>query len=314
MATNNVISRTDGSALIPEEVASDIIGKTIEQSIILTKFKRIPVRRAQVRMPILSALPVAYFVNGDSGQKQTTEINWANKFLNIEEVACILPIPDSVANDVDADLWGEAKPLIAEAIGRVVDNAFFFGVNKPSSWPSDIYSAAVSAGNYVNEGASVANGGIQDDLDQTFGKVEDDGFDVNGIVAATSLKGKLRRARDSQGRRLDGVSPDLKEYLGASIDYPMRGLFPTSGGSNTNTRAFVGDWSQFICGVRQDITFEMFREGIIQDSNGEIVFNLMQQDMQAMRIVMRIGVQVSNYITNDQPVEANRYPVAVMRF
>ena len=29
------------------------------------------------KQPVLSALPVAYFVNGDTGLKQTTEAAWA---------------------------------------------------------------------------------------------------------------------------------------------------------------------------------------------------------------------------------------------
>jgi hypothetical protein len=85
LAYNNLTSRTDAAALIPEEVSNVMLGKATEQSAVLQLFRRIPVGRAQVRFPVLSALPVAYWVNGDTGLKQTTEINWANKFLNIEE-------------------------------------------------------------------------------------------------------------------------------------------------------------------------------------------------------------------------------------
>jgi len=58
----------------------------------------------------------------------------------------------------------------------------------------------------------------------------------------------------------------------------------------------------------------VFREGVIQDQAGAIVYNLMQQDMTAIRLTFRLGWQVSNLINNDQPVEGSRYPVGVLRY
>jgi HK97 family phage major capsid protein len=66
----------------------------------------VPVGRAQVRFPVLSALPVAYWVNGDTGLKQTTEVNWTNKYLNIEEIAAIVPVPDNVVADAEVEHLG----------------------------------------------------------------------------------------------------------------------------------------------------------------------------------------------------------------
>jgi hypothetical protein len=65
-----------------------------------------------------------------------------------------------------------------------------------------------------------------------------------------------------------------------------------------------------VVGVRQDITFKLFTEGVIQDDTGAIVYNLMQQDMSAMRVTFRVGWQVANVINYDQATEANRYPAA----
>ena len=89
MAYNNLTSRTDVEALIPEEVSRTMLGKETHGSAVLDLFRRVPVSRNQVRFPVLSALPTAYWVSGDTGLKQTTEVAWANKFLNIEELAVI---------------------------------------------------------------------------------------------------------------------------------------------------------------------------------------------------------------------------------
>lgn len=309
MPYNNITSRTDAAALIPEEVSKEMLGKAVEQSATLSLFRRIPVGRNQVRLPVLSALPTAYFVTGDTGLKQTTEVNWTNKYLNVEEIAAIMPVPDNVLEDVDANVWDEAAPLITEAFGRALDAAVFFGTNAPASWPTNIAAAAAAAGNAVTANSAATAGAFFGDIDNGYEKVEADGYEVNGFVGATSVKSKLRKSRDSQGKKLDEsrVNGALTMIDGYPIVYPMRGLFATGAGS---PQLFMGDWSQFVVGVRQDITLKVLTEAVIQDNTGAIVYNLAQQDMTAIRLTFRVGWQVANTINNDQPTEADRYPVA----
>jgi HK97 family phage major capsid protein len=316
MPYNNVISRTDAGALIPEEVANDMIRRATDASATLQLFRRVPVGRAQVRFPVLSALPVAYFVNGDTGLKQTTEVNWTNKYLNIEEIATIMPVPDNVVADVDMNIWDESMPYLVEAFYRTLDAATFFGTNAPGTWPTNISAAAAAAGNSVTEGATAAQGGFMGDIDNTIAKVEEDGFDVDGFVASRSTRGKLRAARDTQGRKLDEnrINGQLSSLDGSPVVYPMRGLFPAGGGAGTNVRLFAGDWSQFVVGVRQDITMKVLDQAVIQDNTGAIIYNLAQQDMTAIRLTFRVGWQVSNLLNYDQPTEANRYPVARLMY
>jgi HK97 family phage major capsid protein len=316
VAYNNIITRPDAQALVPEEVTNDMLRRATDDSAVLQMFRRIPVGRNQVRFPILSALPVAYWVTGDTGQKQTTEVNWSNKYLNIEEAATIMPIPDNVVDDVEVNLWDEAMPYLVEAFGRLVDSAVFFGTNAPASFPANITTAATAAGNTYTETNAAAAGGFYADIDNVISLVETDGFDVSGFVAARSARGRFRLARNTLGDRQDAdrLNGPMTELDGMAIAYPMRGLFPAGGGAGTNVRLFAGDWSQFVLGVRKDITVDVFREGVIQDNTGAIIYNLMQQDMTAVRLTFRLGWQVSNLINYDAPVEGTRYPVAVLKY
>lgn len=312
MPYNNLISRTDAAALIPEEVSRDMIRRATDESATLQLFRRVPVARAQVRFPVLSALPVAYFVNGDTGVKQTTEVNWTNKYLNIEEIATIMPVPDNVLADVELDVWDEAMPYLVEAFYRALDAAVFFGTNAPGTWPTNVSAAASAAGNSFTEASTAAQGGFFGDFDAALALIEADGFDPTGVVAARSMRSRLRSSRNSQGDRLDGdrTNGPLSEIDGMPIVYPMRGLFPSGGAAGTNVRAFVGDWSQFVVGIRQDITMKVLDQAVITDNTNAIIYNLPQQDMTAIRLTFRVGWQVSNLINYDQATEANRYPVA----
>lgn len=308
MPFDNIISRTDVAATVPEDVASTILSKAVEQSAAMTLFRRVRMSREQQRMPVLAAIPVAYFVNGDTGLKQTTEAAWANKYLDAEEIACIVPIPEAVLDDTTFDVWGEIRPLIEEAVGRTLDAAIFFGVNKPSIWPKSIVDIADDAGNTVVRGTNTAaEGGIAEDFNDLFSAVETKGFDVNGLIANRIYRGLLRGARNANGDRLDDVSPG--EVYGETVTYPMRGMWPTGASA---VEAIAGDFSQGILGVRQDITYKILDQAVIQDNTGAIIYNLAQQDMVAMRVVSRFAFQVANIVNFDEPDEELRSPWAIM--
>lgn len=278
------------------------------ESAALTLFRRVVMSRAQQRMPVLAALPTAYFVNGDTGLKQTTEVNWTNKYLNVEEIAAIVPIPEAVLDDTSFDVWGTVKPLLEQAIARTLDAAIFFGINKPSSWPAAIVLAAAAAGNVVTRGANAAAaGGIAGDFSDLFATVEADGHDVTGIIANTSYRGRIRQARGTDGQPLMDGSGNI---YGVAPTFPMRGLWPTGASA---AEALAGNFTEGILGLRQDFTYKILDQAVIQDGAGVIQFNLAQQDMVAMRVVFRCAFQVANTLNYDQAAEASRYPFAVLR-
>lgn len=312
MPYDNVISRTDAQALIPEDVGALITRGVLEQSATLKLFKHVPMSTAQQRMPVISALPVAYFVNGDTGLKQTTEMAWANKYLDAEEIAAIVPIPEKVLDDVNYDVWGAVRPLLEEAIGRALDAAVFFGVNKPASWPTAIITAAIAAGNTYNRGTNnAAAGGISEDMNQLFALVEDDGYDISAVVTKKRFRKFLRGVRSTTGEgQTDQVS--VNDIWGVAPTYAMTGLWATGSGS---TEAIAGDFAQGMAGIRQDYTYKVLDQAVITDNTGAIIFNLPQQDMIALRVVARYAFQVPNPINleDTDPASATRYPFAVLR-
>jgi HK97 family phage major capsid protein len=305
---NNIISRADVDAFVPEDVATEVLQAAVQQSAALSLFPSVPMSSKTRRMPVVSALPVAYFVNGDTGLKQTTEMAWGGKYLEAEEIAAIVPVPDAVLDDADFDLWGQVQPRLAEAVGQALDAAVFAGTNKPSTWPQAIIPAAIAAGNTYERGTNAAvDGGVAADVSGLFTTVENDGFEVGGFVAKGNYKGLLRNARDANGVLLSEVSQ------GSIYGVPIRHTNLAPGGWPTNDEAIAGDFTQGIIGVRQDLTYKLLTEAVITDDTGVVIYNLPQQDMVALRVVARYGFQVANAMTYEQPVDAQRYPFAVMQ-
>lgn len=314
MAYDNIIARGDVPAR--EETIDVVMDGLDNTSAARTMFRQVTVGRNQQRFPVLAALPMAYWVNGDTGLKQTTDMAWTNKFINIEELAVIVPVPQNLVDDSDFDIWAEARPKVRDAIDRALDAAVFFGDNAPASFPTNVAAGATAAGNTVEVGTSTtAEGGFFGDLDAMLEQVEDDGHEVDGFVFSRKAKGRFRRARNSQGDRLDRdrVNAQFTEFDGSPVAYTMDGLWPVAASGVAGTLGFAGDFGgNFILALRKDVQYEVFREGVIQDNTGAIKYNLLQQDMVALRVTFRAGWQVANTINYANVDEATRYPASVL--
>ena len=71
----NIIDRSGAESLIPVQESNEIIQGVITQSAVLQRGRRLPnMTSRQYKMPVLDMLPIAYFVNGDTGQKKTTKM------------------------------------------------------------------------------------------------------------------------------------------------------------------------------------------------------------------------------------------------
>lgn len=310
------IDRSALSGLIPEPVTREIMQGAIAESAVLRMGRRLANMSSKTQtINVLDALPSAYFVNGeatDSGAgeafKQTTKMAWDKKKLHAEEIAVIVPIPEAALDDADYDIWGEVKPRLTEAFGKVIDAAILFGTNKPSTWRTGVVPAAIAAGNGVPVGTSVF-----DDImgeNGLISKVELDGFNPNGVMSAIQMRGKLRGLKDTTGQ------PIFKSDMQGATRYGLDGMdmyFPMNGAFDPNqAQMIVGDWSQLVYAIRQDMTFKIFTEGVIQDpSTKAITYNLMQNDMVALRAVMRLGWEIANPVNAYNADKANPFPFSV---
>ena len=307
-----LIDRSGADTLIPEERAREIIQGTIAQSAVLSRGRKLPNMSSRTyKMPVLDMLPLAYFVNGDTGQKKTTKMAWDKKFITAEEIAVIVPIPEAVLDDSDYDIWGEVRPRIEEAFGKVIDGAVLFDVNKPDSWRNGLVSSATAAGSIVTLGSG-------DDMydkimgeDGVIAKVEESGYFVTGHMADISMRSKLRGLKDTTGQ------PIFKSDMQSATSYVLDGSpmnFPNNGSFDKSKALMIsGDFSQLVYSIRQDITFKLFTEGVVQNTDGTIAYNLMQQDMVALRAVMRLGWEIPNPINSLKEDKVTRFPFAVLK-
>lgn len=297
MAYNDLVAYGNVT-LTPDELA-EIFQDAAEQSVVLRLGRQLRnMTTNELKLKVSTALPEVYFV-GTKGQtqtfpadalKQSTKSEWDNVSIHAGELAAIVVIPNNVFNDANFDIFGELRRQLPTAIAKKVDSAVLYGTaatDVPDDWTDGIFTG-MPVGNVISVGEV---GDIYDDFlapSGVFYQVENDGYDVNGIVGAVSLKAQLRGLRDG-ATGLPLFTPSIQ----SPNDYTLAGvtiLFPKNGGFDASqTLAIAGDWSKLVYSLRQDVTFDVFTTGVVQDENGAIVHNLMQEDLTALRVTFRMA-------------------------
>ena len=296
------IVRNDVDALIETQVANEIFEGTIRQSKALSMFKRLPNATSdKTKLRVLDSLPVAYFVDETShnGRKNISKLAWDKKYINIAELAVIVPIKENLLNDSSIDIWATVRPRIEEAFAKKIDNAVFFGVDKPTDWRAGLVNSIISVGAEVD----TTNNGLYSDINDTMIKVEESGYNVTAILGGTGLKGKFRMMLDTTGQPLNTT-----EIGSIRREFMDNGVW-----DKTKSTLILGDFSQAVYAIRQDITYKVLTEAVIQDpSDGSILYNLAQDDMVALRVVMRLGWEIPNPV-NAENETATRFPFASLK-
>lgn len=290
----NIVSRESAEALIHEQIMNTVFQDAPKSSILMQLGRKLPnMTSKQTRVPVLSMLPMAYWVGGDTGMKQTSRQQWENVYITAGELAVIVPIPEAVLDDASFDIMGEVTPRVNEAIGMKFDEAAIFGVDRPPEWQNDIITLARQAGNNVSGGITFDTILAQDGM---FGKVEEAGYIVDGVIAAMRARAALRGIKDDASRPIFMPSmQDRTQYTldGAPVYFPENGSFDP-----TVAQMVAGNWRQLVWAMRQDIETKILDQAVIQDpSTKEIVYNLAQQDMIALRVTFRAGFAVPNPAT-----------------
>lgn len=328
----------DAQPLIPEEISSEIIRGITEESTVFTMFRRLPNMSSRTyRMPVLDSLGSASFatttvdddVSGSlsendslfSGkndpytktvpsQKKTHHMKWSNVWITAEPLAIILPIGEDVLDDADYPIWDEVKPRIIEAFNQEIDSAIIWGQRRPSTWPVGIVPGCFYQEMTVTEGEEENNVDVADDIADVMALIEEQGYTPSGFMSALAFKNQLRKLRNQNDTYIfqERLSSGLPATLhGLPVNFPRNNVFDPE-----VVKLIVGDMDQVVYSIRQDITFKVFTEGVVQDSVGDILFNLMQNDMVALRVVMRLGWAIPNPIHVLRESRGDSYPFAAL--
>jgi len=300
---NSSISRESSGTdpLVPEPMVAEVIKEAVQNSAVLSLCRRVTMSAKTSRQPVLSVLPSAYWVSGDTGLKQTSAADWDNVDLVAEEAAVIVPVPEAYIADSGVPIWNEVRPLLGQAIGTLVDQACIFGTSAPTTFGDSIFEVADAAGNTVTAGTG---DDLAVDVASLGQSLAEQGYALSGFMSKPGFQWQL------VGQRTDDGHPIYTEGTGL---YGMPLNEVKNGAWDSDQAVLIGgDFSKAIVGVRQDITVKVFDQGVISDGDGNVVLNLMQQDSVAMRVVARFGFATAKPVTTLESSDLARAPFAYL--
>jgi hypothetical protein len=272
------------------------------------------------RIAVQDALAFAYWVNPSEaadadtapGHKSLTNAKWANKYLTAGEIACIIPVPDSISYD-NPNIWELVKDAAMNAIRAKIDEAVLVGTKPETDWPDPIIedAAAKAALGYGYKVVRGTNLDLAADFSEAMSCIERVGYNPSNILALPDMRRYLRDARDASGAPL--INPITNSNGGNSV-YQVPLTFVNNGSFDSgDALAIVGDFKQCVYAFRNSIEIKIASEAVLQDPDTkEIIMNTFQQDSKAMRITMWLAWQYPNPISRIESVAAKRYPFSII--
>ena len=294
------ISRAEVATLIQEAYAPTLLASAKEASTVLSAFQTVSMGTKTTHMPVLATLPEADWVSESAtapeGVKPQSEVTWADRTLVAEEIAVIIPVHENVVDDATEAVLDEIASLGGQAIGKKLDEAVIFGLDKPASWVSAaLLPAAVAAGQTAAVVDGVAN---ESDLVGATNKVAEAiavaGWQPDTLLSSLALRYWVANLRDANGQL---VFRD-ESFNGFRTFFNKNGAWEPA-----SAAAVVVDSSRVKIGVRQDITVKFLDQATV----GSI--NLAERDMVALRLKARYAYVLGTAATS---VGANKVPVGAV--
>lgn len=284
-----MVAFQDVEALLGTQNSTEVVQEAAKSSVCLSAFTQEKMTKGKSKTPLVSILPTAGWESGELGS-QTRRKNvsgWGvrNKFLVAQPLSTVIPIPEEVIEDADYDIWEAIKPGVATAFARMIDSAVLFGVNKPAGWTDPaLIPGAIAQGNVVY---TAGYPDIAAQINGAFEVVEEDGYDVTGVLAKRSIRSKLKGLRDSQGApifvdQLMNVPGQVSAINGAPFHPVDNGAWDP-----TQATALVGNLSYAHIGIRQDMQFKVLDQATLQTPDTTI--HLGQEDALALRVTFRVA-------------------------
>ena len=271
------------NGLLPEAVATSVLSAVEEASAVLALATRRTMPAGVEYLPLQANAPKATWIE-TGARKPYQEVVWSAEKLVAREVALTTYVEDVYIDDTSFNIEAETERALGAAIARALDLAVLFGVDSPPGFP---VGGIATAPPVSGDNALAA-------LDAALGVVEASGVQPTGIVSGPAIGSALRGAYLEAGA-LPSERPSESVF---GIPARVSPIWDSSRGD-----AIVGAFEYLVIGVRQDITVETSRDGVLTDDSGRVIVSAFEQDVTLVRCHARFAAAIG------RPVGASGDPI-----
>lgn len=286
---------------LPKEITGTMWETAQEASLVLRLGRQIPVGYGETVIPIQSVEPEVGQVgvgtrpqDREGYRKPVSGIAWDQTSFAPIKLATIVTASEEFARANVNGMWSNITSQLASAIGRGIDLAVFHGKRPDSGDPL----LGVAANHWINEAPSpidypTTGDTLDVDLTNAWAALVNLGYNPNAWAIDQRFVPAVFTARDSQGNPMFQNSLNLgNTSLGTLVGLPVEQGRAVSGvvgrGTDTGTRAILGDWTRLVYGYADQVRVKVTDVGNIQSANGDQV-NLWQTNQVAVLIETTFG-------------------------
>ena len=268
--------------LVPTEFQAEVIRVIPTYGVARKSCRKIPMTAKSKTIPSLTAGVTTYWT-AEKGTKGQSTPSFGLVTLTAQKLAGICPTTEELLEDSAIDVYNLLVELFAEAFAKEEDTQLFTG---DGTTITGIFNA--SGVNSVElSGDSITEITADDLLDMV--SAVDDFSEKNGkFYLNRTVLNILRKLKDKNDQYI--FQAPTAGAPGTIWGYPYEKVqvLPGTGKDAVSTKFLVfGDLKYVLFGDRRGMTVDIFKQGMIGTTN------LITQDMQAIRIVERLDMQVS---------------------
>lgn len=232
------------------------------------------------------------FVKTDElGLKSKQKATYDKYELSHLEYTGLVPVSDTLLEDSAINIWNDLTGRFARASAKREDELVF----TENDTDDDVYGILEATGtNQISVGADFAafdGTDGADKLNEMIYGVPTPSMSNGRFYLHRTVLGRIQRMKNEDGQYIwqPGINGDASGTIWG-MPYTLTEVLPAVSEIEDNDPFMIfGDLSNTTLSIRVPMETKFFDTGVITDSNGDVLLNLMQQDAQVIRARLRMN-------------------------